>query len=840
MKQILTFIVAVLYTAVLMAGNITPEAAKQIAKQQLRVHSGTTRSLQAEPKLVYTSYGTVKGDQTEALTRDAAFYVFNGEGAGYVVIAGDDRQTPLLGYSDNGTFPEGDNIPSNMKWWFEQYTKEYNILQSTPESCFYEEFQTRSDEYKSSVSPLLGDIKWDQDDPYNRSCPSDGGIICPTGCVATAMAQVMKYYNYPEKGTGSVNYSTYSNKINVQCDFSQQTFDWNNMLPKYTTGNFTTTQANAVAKLMFACGASIHMNYTQDESGAVTQYVAYALRENFSYAKSATFVQRSWFTNSQWLSLVKNELSNGRPVVYGGDSSNEGGHEFVFDGYDTNDYMHVNWGWSGYYDGYFKITSLKPESVGTGGGTGAESGFNIDQDMVVGIAKSSSTTEAATVFYLEELVSSASSVSVGSKFNVTANALYNFGTKFEGQIALLLVSSSGSATQLGQAKQTSVPFYNYFSTLDFSGVSIPSGTKSGTYSLCIGTKKSGATSWTIVNSARNGAGRLQAYVSNGTVKISNYYGDFSAKVTDYSFDKKFYLGAENKITMTLDNSTRGDIYTQLGLGLISEDGKKSYSLSLGALEVLEDETTKTVSYNFQIPSDSLTTGKYTIVPLAEWGGTLIMIGEAKTIEIETATSDYSLLKFITYPTIDKEVYAPGEAINISCQVGLSDETQNYVDTWYWFIFPYPGGTSLTYVTNPVTIEKGDVLNMKFSFTPDLADGKYFTIPYVVVNNATKKLLDSNYCPIFTISSQTTGIDDISADDNRLVIYPQPIEETLNMRSPADARSVDIYDMSGRRVVSQSLGGGRTHSVGVGSLTAGTYIVNVNCDGKIYKEKFVKR
>jgi hypothetical protein len=174
-------------------------------------------------------------------------------------------------------------------------------------------------------------------------------------------------------------------------------------------------------------------------------------------------------------------------------------------------------------------------------------------------------------------------------------------------------------------------------------------------------------------------------------------------------------------------------------------------------------------------------------------------------------------------------------------LALTDDTQNYLDTWYWFVFPYPGGTSLTYVTNTVTIEKDDVLNIKFSFTPDLSDGKYFIVPYSLVNGTTKKVVDSKYCPVFTISSQATGIEDISSDEaNSLVIYPQPVEETLNMRSPAEAQSVDIYDISGRRVVSQSLGGGRSHSVGVGSLTAGTYIINVNCGGKIYKEKFVKR
>jgi hypothetical protein len=839
MKQILTLIVAVLCTATLMAGNITPEAAKQIARKQLSTHQGATRAQQAEPKLVYTSNGAVTASQTEALTTDAAYYVFNGD-AGYVVIAGDDRQTELLGYSDSGTFPEDGKLPTNVKSWLDFYAKEYKMLQNTPESSFYQEFMTRTDDYKSSVSPLLGDIQWDQDEPYSNSCPLDGGVRSATGCVATAMAQVMKYYNYPEKGTGSVSYTTYSKGLSVSCDFSNLTFDWSNMLPTYTTGNYNTTQANAVATLMFACGASTHTNYTKDESGSVTQYVAYALRENFSYDNGVSFAMRNWYTNAQWMSLVKGEISNGRPVVYGGDSNVDGGHEFVLDGYDTNNYFHVNWGWSGYYDGYFKITSLKPESVGTGGGDGASSGYNINQDMVFGIQKPTSTTATKPVFYLKELKTSKSTVTLGSKFDATAYYLHNLSGSFTGNIALLLIDSNNNVTTISKSGSTSCGFYQYYQNIMFTNIAIPSSTAAGTYTLCCGVTTDNGKTWTLANTATNEVGKLKAYVANNTVTFSNYYGEFNAKVSDYSFANGFFVGADNKITMTLDNSTRGDIYTTLGLGITSADGKSSYNLSLGALELTEDESTKTITCSFSLP-DSIGTGSYTVVPLAEWGATLIKIGSEKTIEVGTASSDASLLRFITYPTTDKEVYAPDEAINISCQVGLSDETQNYVDTWYWFVFPYPGGTSLTYVTNTVTIEKDDVLNIKFSFTPDLSDGKYFIVPYSLVNGTTKKVVDSKYCPVFTISSQATGIEDISSDEaNSLVIYPQPVEETLNMRSPGEAQSVDIYDISGRRVVSQSLGGGRSHSVGVGSLTAGTYIINVNCGGKIYKEKFVKR
>jgi hypothetical protein len=838
MKQILTLIVAVLCTATLMAGNITPEAAKQIAKQQLRVHSGTTRSLQAEPKLVYTSNGAVTTDQAEALTKEAAYYVFNGD-AGYVVIAGDDRQTELLGYSDSGTFPEEGNIPENMKSWLDFYAKEYKMVQNTAESSYYNEFQTRTDNYKQSVSPLLGDIQWNQNAPYSNSCPLDDGTRSATGCVATAMAQIMKYHNYPEKGTGSISYTTTTKKLSVNCNFSNLTFDWDNMLPTYTTGNYNTTQANAVATLMFACGAAVNMDYTNVESAASYYEVAGAFRDYFSYDKSTTFMMRSWFTNAQWLSYVKGELSNGRPVFYTGNGADDSGHAFVFDGYDANDYVHANWGWSGSFNGYFQITSLNPVAVGTGGGNGMVSGFNIGQTMICGISKSGLNQELLTDFVIESMETSRSSVSLGAAFNVTIYDLYNLGGTFSGKLGLLLVDSNKKVTTLGSLNfSPPVEFFRGIDKYTFEGVKIPASTAAGTYTLCVGLLKSGGSTWTLANSDIGYDGKIKVIIANSKATFTDYYGELGLRVSDYSLGDNIYTGVINDISMTFSNPTRNDVYTTLGFGITSVTTGKRYNLSIGAVEMTDEESTKTLSYKFAIP-DSLGTGKFTIAPLAEWGGTLVEIGDAKTIEVEPVTKDVSLVKFITYPTTDKSVYAPGETVNISCKVGLSDNTTSYLDTWYWIVYPYSGGRNVGYTSNSVLIEKGTEPTLEVSYTQNLSDGKYFIVPYNNDDDPTQ-LLSDIYCPVFTISSQATGIDDTSAEANSLIVYPQPVEETLNMRSPAEAQSVDIYDISGRRVVSQSLGGGRSHSVGVGSLTAGTYIINVNCGGKIYKEKFVKR
>jgi hypothetical protein len=781
----------------------------------------------------------VTTDQTEALTKEAAYYVFNGD-AGYVVIAGDDRQTELLGYSDSGIFPEDGNVPANVKSWLNFYAKEYEKLQNTPESNYYKEFQTRTDNYKQSVSPLLGDIKWHQSEPYNNMCPLDDGKRSATGCVATATAQVMKYHSYPEKGYGSVSYTTEEKKINVSCDLSSMTFDWDNMLPTYTKGNYNETQANAVATLMFACGAAAQMDYTNEESGTSDVWMMYALRENFLYDKDPIrFLERYWFTCPQWLSLVKNELSNGRPILYGGQSS-DAGHEFVFDGYDTNSYIHINWGWRGLYNGYFRITSLQPDGVDVGGGNGDNTGYDDYQTMIIGIQKpATSTSKTPPTLSNKKIVPSKTTVSLGTKFDVTLEELLNNGDTFTGELGLLLVDSNDSVTMLS-AMDMNMAFAAGYNQLDMQGIRIDKSTAAGVYTLCLGAKRDGDDKWTMAYTDRSNTGRLKAVVSDGEVTFSNYWGSFNAKVTEYSFSNDFYVGLKNKLTVTIDNSARQDIYTIARLGLTPEDGGDPTTIRLGALYTTEDETQKTTTYEFNIPNN-MKAGKYRAVPLCNWGGTNIEIGEATTIELKSAqsvSSDKDLIRFITYPTVDKSTCASGDVIKMTGKIELTDKTKTYNDKWMWKISPYSSNDSLYSKSSTVFIERDATFDLNLNITPELPEGKYRITPFSKTNK--EQILDNQYCPVFTISSQATGIDDTSAEANSLIVYPQPVEETLNMRSPAEAQSVDIYDISGRRVVSQPLTGGRTHSVGVGSLTAGTYIINVNCGGKIYKEKFVKR
>ena len=204
----------------------------------------------------------------------------------------------------------------------------------------------------------------------------------PTGCVATAMAQVMKYFNWPEKGAGTGKATDSSGK-SYAMDLGV-TFSWNDMKAQYNEGNYTSPQASAVALLMKACGYAVGMKYGPSESGAGSVAIPSALVDNFGYDGGVRLCMRTYYGREEWEGMIYDNLAHVGPVLYTGTTNLGGGHAFVCDGYSTDGYFHFNWGWSGMYDGYYLLTALNPEGEGTGGFAG---GYNIGQEVVLGICR---------------------------------------------------------------------------------------------------------------------------------------------------------------------------------------------------------------------------------------------------------------------------------------------------------------------------------------------------------------------------------------------------------------------------------------------------------------------
>lgn len=384
MKRRITFLLFIFPIFFCIASVLTPDQALQ------RVNGEHTRSL-SNPILVKT---------ITSKEGDPSVYIFNNKSdEGYLIVSADDSTIPLLGYSDTNLI-NIENMPPALTYWLEEYARQIQYLRENNASFF----DTRSIQLPewSSIEPLVT-TKWDQDEPYNNLCPVIDGIKVPTGCVATSMAQVMKYFNYPPKGTGSISYSydLEGKTYQFSKDFSQLSFDWENMVNVYSS-NSSALQKNAVATLMEAVGYSVEMQYNPNESGAYTSLIAPALVKYFNYDKGIRYYRRLWYDYSGWSKLLYDNLKNIGPILYDGQGSN-GAHSFILDGYQSNGYFHINWGWGGTSDGYYRLDALEPLILGTGGGAG---GFNFEQSAVLNIHPdtSESQTETQKIIYIEGIL----------------------------------------------------------------------------------------------------------------------------------------------------------------------------------------------------------------------------------------------------------------------------------------------------------------------------------------------------------------------------------------------------------------------------------------------------
>ena len=390
MKKFTMILVLMMFMVVpCVAEQVQPETARRVAQTFLSSNRGDTNNL-------------------VDISAKAGFpnlYIFTTEHS-FVVMSTDDRVQPILGYSLIGSFVT-ENIPNNLRWWLQSYSDQIQyVVESSlsPTQEVIRQWQelasgtVNTNRSRTAVAPLIT-TTWGQGTPYNLLCPQN----TVTGCVATAMAQIMKYWNYPAHGIGWHSYTPYYHPEYGEqtANFNATTYDWNNMVDHYNyyydeQGNFhwddtqTDEQKQAVATLMYHCGVAVEMEYDPSGSGA-SSYITPALFNYFNF--SSTYIDREDYDDSEWISMLQNEMNASRPVFYCGSGS--GGHAFVCDGYDSgtygNYYFHFNWGWGGDCDGYFSVNNMTP------GG----SNFNSYQYATIGIQPSANNAIPTNLTYTQ-------------------------------------------------------------------------------------------------------------------------------------------------------------------------------------------------------------------------------------------------------------------------------------------------------------------------------------------------------------------------------------------------------------------------------------------------------
>lgn len=331
---------------------VAPQKATRLSNKSLLYRQGAQNSVGIEPT-----------DESQ----NPCFYLFTTDDVGFVIVSGDDELKQIVGYSLTSHF-DSENIPVQLENLLAQYK---SGVESFRKGCAGVAHSAGG----VAVQPLIT-TKWNQNEPYNMLCVHPNSFTrYYTGCVATAMAQVMKYHNYPPKGNGE-NGKTWLGTI----DLSTSAYDWLNMRDVYNPGDYSEQEASAVALLMRDAGVAVSMMYGTDESDAYSCDIAPAMFRHFNYSKDIKFLKREFYDSQEWIDIIRENLLRGEPVIYG--ARGNGGHEFVCDGIDMDDYLHINWGWGGACDGYYDINAFKPSDVGIGGGDGE---YYTGHDIVVNI-----------------------------------------------------------------------------------------------------------------------------------------------------------------------------------------------------------------------------------------------------------------------------------------------------------------------------------------------------------------------------------------------------------------------------------------------------------------------
>lgn len=692
-----------------------------------------------QPELVMTL-----GDPGEP-----ALYLYNNSPRGYMIVSADDVAAPVIGYSDNGCL-DPDNLPENMRFWLDLCKEQ--ILRASAEGLAPYSRTAGTDH--EPIGPLMT-TTWNQQGPYNDLCPKIGSSRTVTGCVATAMAEVMKYHNWPDKVVedANISYQWYNGTtVTLSEDFSNYEFQWDLMIDDYR--RYTKEQGAAVAKLMQACGYSVDMSYGIKESGSFGAKVGGALVRYFKYDAGLHNEPREMHSSAAWDNMIYENLKTCGPVLWWGYGSV--GHCFVCDGYRGNGYYHFNWGWGGLSDGYYLLDALEPGSTGVGGGTG---GFNNGQGVLLGVkpADKNSASKRRYTFYspngITEAFVDGSKLSLFGKFmNLSpymVNATFKFRvyTEEDGEEKYL---TSYSATI---PSPSAMEFYtpNYESMIECV---IPESLPDGTYRIYPAVEFDGEEH--IFISAPGYADYVIYTRGNGENK-AELHDSTVLTVENLSSNGKIYFGKRFRVTGTaMFSGGVGDTDRNVGVRLLDSAGNIcGYSTEQNVTFSNEGRDFEIVCAWFTPTGSGISDGEYTLA---------LMVGSETvgscpvTITKESPVGEYK----ITAVTVKNASAVDPQNIDINVTVkgisGLIDE--------FMTVKINRGITPVaTYRWVPVFVTEGQTATVNFvtSLTSVIPGFQYSVI-------CESQSQPSTTGKAYIYFADTSGIADIEADDDTPVEY----------------------------------------------------------------------
>lgn len=521
--------------------------------------SETSSDPYAVPPLAVLCKSSDMLDASLFSNNEEAFYVFayTTGAPGYVVVSADTRLPEVLAYSTTDHF-RTDGMPESVRAYFQSFVEK---MKNTPES-FTAKRRVRgrlfANSTSPSVEPLLGGIAFSQREPFNNACPLINGTRAVTGCVATAMAQIMKYHQHPNKMKGSdISYTT--SGVTVNWNPSTTTFDWTKIRDSYTAyvPGYTDAEAAEVAKLLAACGASVRMSYGTEASGASTVAAAEALINNFSYDPSIEILSPSLFSEADWHTRIQAELMSHRPILVSGTSDGGSGHAFIIDGFrfdNSTPYYHINWGWSGSDNAYFLIDNMRPSEAGTGG---YNENYSYDYDLYFGIQPENNTDEGIALS--SSYTVDNSTYSAGSTIRFSISQLKNISAvSFSGTVKAYACNGSrcyeiGDIISISTSDPLRTGYYYYGMNRSFT---IPSNIPTGKYRIILKAQQTGSSVEKEVIAAD-----IPEVQINGTYLLGDVDKSGNVDISDVVMMVNYILGSESSANVLLygDMDSSGNV-----------------------------------------------------------------------------------------------------------------------------------------------------------------------------------------------------------------------------------------------------------------------------------------
>lgn len=612
--------------------------------------------------------GTAKDLPLQEVVSTDAYYIFNvGQQDGFVITSADDRMADILGYTDRGSF-DIKRCPASLQYILNQYQNELKLLNRVPTS---KSITATPQADRAPIAPLLKSI-WSQYGPYNKQTPLHNGANCVTGCVATAAVQIMNYYRHPKSSPALNGYRTVSVRISVDA-LPATSFDWNDMLPTYRTDN-TEMQQNEVAKLNRYVGQAVQMDYTKDDSGADSYLVVSEFPKLFGYAKDMHRVFRAQYSYDDWNNLIYNELQAKRPVYYFAEDATYGyGHAFICDGYQEGEFFHINWGWGGRFNGYYRLSVLSPREYGF---EQLPSVFVREQGAIIGFKPATGTESCPMIVDVKEMkpledkerstkgeqfTAQYTDIRCVNNYAVTFNAAWGIGFYQNGKLVETIQLEESEFGTDGKIKK----YQNYFN--------IPGTIPNGVYSVKPVYRLEGESDWHPCGGAEN----LAQMMEITDTEMKNVSPKAQLKVVDVTFKGSKEAGRPLFVTLTLENSGP-DLMDVFNLNfdwdpVASATAYVPAGQRTDVVFELYPKTPGTFEYNFDCDSYIRINAEGSIT-ISDCKSKVIPVVEVKVEKCETGCFYAPVIKGkLMVTNKESEPYRGGFDLELRCRKGNTDK-----------------------------------------------------------------------------------------------------------------------------------------------------------------------